>query len=102
MISTETSVSPVVLPNTACKHNSKKVSFGSTTIIPLLPVEENEHDIIQDEHEEVGVRTIPDTCLPCQSEIDKHNVNHIPYISWCPSCVKVRLMKPSVCPLKLR
>ncbi len=25
---------------------------------------------------------------PCQEEVDEHNVNHIPFRSWCVHCVK--------------
>ena len=83
------------------KNVIKEVSFGSTTVIPLLPVEESEHEIIQEEPEEVGVRVLPDTCLPCQSEIDKHNVKHIPYRSWCPFCVKGKALESKCLPTKV-
>ena len=33
-------------------------------------------------------RIVPDPGAPTQSEIDEHNVDHLPYRSWCECCVK--------------
>ncbi len=35
-------------------------------------------------------RTSPDPGAPTQSEIDEHNVDHIPYRCWCEECVRGR------------
>ena len=35
-------------------------------------------------------RTVPDPGAPTQSEIDEHNIDHLPYRSWCECCVKGR------------
>ena len=33
-------------------------------------------------------QVVPDPGAPTQSEIDDHNVDHLPYRSWCECCVK--------------
>ena len=35
-------------------------------------------------------RTVPDPGAPTQSEIDDHNIDHVPYRSWCECSVKGR------------
>ena len=42
-----------------------------------------------------GSETVAAKCLPCprqpsKEEIAKHNVNHLPYRSWCPHCLAAR------------
>ena len=34
------------------------------------------------------VRTLPRPTTPTQEEIDKHNIDHLPYRDWCPYCVE--------------
>ena len=48
-----------------------------------------ESDEIQAPQEEVrpsAVMIRPE--MPSQAEIDKHRIDHLPYRSWCPECVK--------------
>ena len=33
-------------------------------------------------------RVAPDPGMPTQSEVDDHNVDHLPFRSWCVSCVE--------------
>ena len=33
-------------------------------------------------------QVVPDPGAPTQSEIDDHNVDHLPYRSWCECCIK--------------
>ena len=38
--------------------------------------------------EDCGPKSVaPDLGMPTQSEIDDHNVDHLPFRSWCVSCV---------------
>ena len=36
------------------------------------------------------MRNIGDPRLPTQSEVDNHNITHVPYRNWCPHCVRGR------------
>ena len=46
-------------------------------------------DYESDGEEDCGPkRIVPDPGAPTQSEIDDHNVDHLPYRSWCECCVK--------------
>ena len=36
------------------------------------------------------MKTLTDPGKPTQAEIDRHNVNHLPFRSWCPQCVAGR------------
>ena len=43
----------------------------------------------EEETEEVKpIKTLPNCCLPCQAEIEEHNVNHLSFRDWCPYCVQ--------------
>ena len=35
-------------------------------------------------------RIAPDPGMPTQAEIDEHNVDHLPYRSWCACCVRAK------------
>ena len=35
-------------------------------------------------------RVMKDPGQPSKEEIDEHNIDHTPYRSWCPSCVRAR------------
>ena len=35
-------------------------------------------------------RPLPSPKLPSQSEVEFHNLTHVPYRSWCPFCVAAR------------
>ncbi len=61
--------------------------------IPLRPINRKESQMINgiedDESEEShAVKMLPNCCLPCQTEIDEHNVNHLPFRDWCSYCVQ--------------
>ena len=48
-------------------------------------------EIIEAEVEEaVERRVLPTPELPCQSDVDKHREDHLPYASWCDHCVEGR------------
>ena len=36
------------------------------------------------------MKGMPEPILPSKAEIDKHNLTHLPYKSWCPHCVAAR------------
>lgn len=36
------------------------------------------------------LRKMPSPCRPSQEEVDKHNLTHCPYRSWCRHCVRGR------------
>ena len=60
----------------------------------MLPVEEADQDATQEaieaEEECQPVNSLPTPGRPSQSEIDDHNVTHVPYRSWCSHCVEGR------------
>ena len=48
-------------------------------------------EICADDGAEVlAARGIPAPKLPSKAEVDKHNLNHLPYRSWCPHCLAAR------------
>ena len=48
-------------------------------------------EIIEAEVEETSQRRVlPTPELPCQSDIEKHREDHLPYASWCDHCVEGR------------
>ena len=49
-------------------------------------VEEGEVIVAEEEHQ--VVKSLPTPSLPTQSEVDDHEIDHIPYRSWCPGCVE--------------
>ena len=49
---------------------------------------EGEEELIAEEVEEV--RPLPNPVLPDQATIDRHNIDHFPYRSWCRACVSGR------------
>ena len=49
-----------------------------------------EGEVIESEQEHEIAKTHPSPDLPTQSEIDDHNIDHIPYRSWCRACVEGR------------
>ena len=49
---------------------------------------EGEEELVADEVEEV--RPLPSPVLPDQATIDRHNIDHYPYRSWCRACVSGR------------
>ena len=46
---------------------------------------EGEEELNAEEVEEA--RPLPNPVLPDQAEIDRHNIDHLPYRSWCRACV---------------
>ena len=42
------------------------------------------------EHGTRDVKKMQDPVKPCQSDIDDHNITHLPYRSWCAQCVMGR------------
>ena len=46
--------------------------------------------IVEAEEETEARQTLPSPYIPSQSEIDDHNVDHLPYRAWCRWCVEGR------------
>ena len=71
--------------------------MGWSTIdeAPVLPdgsVELDERDVIDADDDVVvqEAKALPAPRVPTQTEIDAHNVTHMPYRSWCKWCVMAR------------
>ena len=45
-------------------------------------------EVDEDEAQSAGVQKTP--MLPSQSEIDEHNLTHLPFRNWCPFCIRGR------------
>ena len=46
---------------------------------------------VENESEEARVpKVFRDPGAPTESEIEQHNVTHLPFRAWCPSCVEVK------------
>ena len=62
----------------------------------ILDVEvDGEHQDIEFEEEVVGdevrgPKLLKDPGAPSPAEVERHNVTHMPYRSWCPICVEGR------------
>ena len=39
---------------------------------------------------EVEVKRILDPLKPSEKEVENHNRTHMPYINWCPHCVRAK------------
>ena len=50
--------------------------------------DEPEFEVDEEEVHTVGVQRTP--MLPSQSEIDEHNLTHLPFRDWCPFCIRRR------------
>ena len=49
----------------------------------------NELDDDGNEIEEaIRVKLIPNVCLPCEAEVNLHNLTHLLFRDWCPYCVQ--------------
>ena len=49
----------------------------------------NELDDEGNEIEEaIQVKEIPNVCMPCEAEVNLHNLIHLPFRDWCPYCVQ--------------
>ena len=62
---------------------------------PLPDAVEHESPKFFNEHEEAEEpcarrRALPDPGQPTQKQIDEHNLDHMPYRSWCRECVQGR------------
>ena len=44
----------------------------------------------EDEERRDEVRRIVDPRKPTQKEVDEHELYHLPFRNWCPSCVKAK------------
>ena len=38
--------------------------------------------------EALKAKALPNCCLPCHSEVEQHNITHLPFRDWCPYCVQ--------------
>ena len=73
----------------------QEVEVGDMELFPLDEVDdpsaEGEGDIIElsDEEEECAPRRVaPDPGDPTSDEREDHNVDHLPFRSWCDACVE--------------
>ena len=62
----------------------------SLTAADVEQLPELYEDIIDADFEEAPRRVLRDPGQPTKEEIEEHNVDHTPYRSWCPSCVRAR------------
>ena len=52
-------------------------------------VEEERADQDVKDEEDCGTKPVaPDPGMPTQSEIEQHNIDHLPYRNWCDCCVR--------------
>ena len=92
------SVSPPLLSTlTECGRDDlcvgEEVNDGKDEGVKSADVEDGEvvnnqgaEDIVSQEPEVEPLKVLPTPVLPTQSEIDEHQVDHIPYRSWCRHC----------------
>ena len=57
----------------------------STAVRPN--VKNAESEVGQDAEEAVEVQASRVSVSPTQEEVEKHNITHLPFRSWCPCCV---------------
>ena len=58
---------------------------NSTAVRPID--DKREMEVGQDAEEAVEVNAPRVSVRPTQEEVEKHNVTHLPFRSWCPCCV---------------
>ena len=59
----------------------------------MCGVEDEEfHEMHLEVEEEAGeareAKTLRDPGAPTEAEVERHNVTHLPFRSWCPACVE--------------
>ena len=92
----ELSISPLSYSNGGVIYGDGGYYTGNHVIeSECTELNVNEYEVDEDVHFEVdeesnrpNVRTGPRE--PSQEEVDEHNVNHLPYRSWCRHCVRGR------------
>ena len=60
---------------------------------PYVPVEDEAGEDRDEEEEEAGMRKcvrMQDPKLPSKTEVEEHNITHLPFRSWCRHCVRGR------------
>ena len=75
-----------------------KAGPRSSLLYPVSPENAGESAEVMDEEldeqgqerERVEVKVRKDPGEPTKEEINRHNVTHLPYRSWCPICVKAK------------
>ena len=79
--------------------NDRKVVNCSVPVCPpSVANEQVEGDTVEEElmcgvcydSEAIVPKSVPEVRSPTQSEVEEHNLNHIPYRSWCAHCVSGR------------
>ena len=51
-------------------------------------MEAEEGEIEEEDHVGQEAKEVKFECMPCEKEVRLHNLNHIPFRSWCPYCVQ--------------
>lgn len=51
-------------------------------------VEGEEQELEEEDHIGQEAKEVKFECMPCEKEVRIHNLNHIPFGSWCPYCVQ--------------
>ena len=72
--------SSAVSPQRFSEHNR-------TPVMPLQAQESAEYNLDEPATEMVKPKVFTDTHLPSQSEVEQHEISHIPFRSWCEGCV---------------
>ena len=51
------------------------------------PSEDDGADEVTIQEEVAPLKTAPAPIKPCAADVEEHNITHMPYRSWCDSCV---------------
>ena len=79
-----------ISPKSSCDENGCDRTGVEELARQICGVGVSEGEVIEAEEEHEIVKTQPAPYLPTQSEIDDHEIDHIPYRSWCKACVEGR------------
>ena len=80
----------VVVKEAGKVEDVEVLDFEAEGVQDALPEAEGEIIEADDDEDCAPRRVAPDPGAPSQQQIDDHEVDHMPYRSWCPACVEGR------------
>ena len=58
---------------------------------------EDEEEVVAESGECIVLpKGLPTPVLPSKAEVEHHNLTHLPYRSWCPHCVALLPLRPTL------
>jgi hypothetical protein len=85
------SISPKKKKST--RKDQNQLSNLLNTQVKLIETAGDIDEFTDDEQERIleealKAKALPNCRLPCHSEVEQHNITHLPFRDWCPYCVQ--------------